>query len=261
VGRFAKSDKEFAGGTGKDFPLKLGSKQFIPGFEEALVGAKAGQKFDIPLTFPKDYHAKNLAGQKVKFKTTVHKINKLEQPELNDEFAKSLGASNVQTVQDLRDDIERELKMRAEYNINDRFRNDLLEELVGKTDFVVPQPLIDDQVGALKAEFNQNLTARGQKMEDFLKEGKFKDEAEWEKKELVPNAEKRVRAGLVVTKLAELEQINVSKEEVQARINAMQTQFSDQKLKDMYNTPAMQTNIANQLAAEKTLARLAELNS
>ena len=261
VGRFAENDQEFAGGTGKDFPLKLGSKQFIPGFEEALVGAKVGQKFDIPLTFPEDYGARQLAGQKVKFKTTVNKIFKLEQPELTDEFAASLGAANVKTVQQLRDDIERELKMRAEYNINERFRNDLLDELTAKVDFAVPQPLIDDQVAAMKAEFTQNLTARGQKLEDFLKENKHKDEEAWADKELVPVAEKRVKAGLVVTKLAELEQISVSQPEIDSRVAAMQTQFSDPKLKDMYNNPQMRNNIANQLAAEKTLARLAELNS
>jgi len=261
VGRFAKDSKEFPGGSSKDFPLKLGSKQFIPGFEEALVGAKAGQKFDIPLTFPKDYHAQNLAGQEVKFKTTVQKIYKLEQPELTDEFAASLGAPNVKTVQQLRDDIERELKMRAEYNINGRFRNELLGELVDKTTMVIPQPLINDQIVALKAEFTQNLTARGQKLADFLKENKFKNESDWEKKELASAAEKRVKAGLVVTKLAELEKIEVSKEEIDARITAMQTQFTDQKLKDMYSAPEARANIANQLAAEKTLTRLAELNS
>lgn len=260
VGRFAKDDKEFPGGSGKDFPLKLGSNQFIPGFEEALVGAKVGQKFDIPLTFPKDYHAKNLAGQKVQFKTTVSKIHKLEQPELTDDFAASLGAPNVKTVQQLRDDIERELTMRAEYNINERFRNDLLDELVGKTNLEVPKPLIDDQIAAMKAEFNQNLTARGQKLEDFLKENKFKDEAAWVDKDLMPMAEKRVKAGLVVTKLAELEKIEISPQEIDGRVAAMQTQFSDPNLKDMYSTPDMRANIANQLAAEKTLVRLAELN-
>jgi trigger factor len=260
VGRFAKGDKEFPGGSGKDFPLKLGSNQFIPGFEDALVGTKAGQKLDIPLTFPKDYHVKDLAGQKVKFNTKVQKINSLEQPELTDDFAASLGAPNVKTVQDLRDDIERELTMRAEYNINERFRNDLLEELVSKTSFDVPKPLVDDQIGAMKADVAQNLTAKGQKLEDFLKQGKFKSESEWENKELRPIAEKRVKAGLVVTKLAELERIEVSKQEIDARIAAMQTQFTDQKLKDMYSTPEAHANIANQLAAEKTLARLAELN-
>jgi trigger factor len=190
----------------------------------------------------------------------VQKIHKLEQPELTDDFAAGLGAPNVKTVQNLRDDIERELKMRAEYNIYERFRNDLLDELVSKTDFAVPQPLLDDQIAAIKAEFSQNLASRGQKLEDFLKESRFKDEDDWAKKDLTPLAEKRVKAGLVVTKLAELEKIEVSKQEIDARIAAMQTQFSDPKLKDMYDTPDMRTNIANQLAAEKTLFRLSELN-
>jgi trigger factor len=261
VGRFSKNDEEFPGGTWKEFPLRLGSKQFIPGFEEALVGVKAGQKLDIPLTFPKDYHAQNLAGQKVKFNTKVTKIFSLEEPELTDAFAAGLGAAQVKTVQDLRDDIERELKMRAEYNVNERFRNDLLEELVEKTKVNVPEPLVGDQIANMKAGALQDLAGQGRKLEDFLKESGFKSEADWEEKALRSTAEQRVKAGLIVTKLAEVEGVEVTKAEVDGRLAAMQTQFSDQKLKDMYDTPEMRANIANQLVAEKTLARLAELNS
>jgi trigger factor len=261
VGQFAKDGQEFSGGSGKDFPLKLGSEQFIPGFEEAIIGHKAGEQLDIPLTFPDDYHAANLAGQKVVFKTTIKAVNELKQPKLDDKFAAGLGAEHVKTVADLRADIERELNSRAQYDQEQRFRDALIEELVQKTDISVPEILLNDQITAMERDFTQNLTHQQRTLENYLEEKGYKDKDEWIKKELQEIAEKRAKAGLILAELATQEKITVSEEEVQARIQAMQMQYNDPNLKQMYENPVARRNVANQIATEKTLVRLTELNS
>lgn len=261
IGRFAKDDVEFPGGTGKDFPLQLGSGQFIPGFEEAIVGHKAGEEFDIPLSFPKDYHAENLAGQKVIFKTKLNKIHELKLPEITEEFVKSLGAPNVTNEKELKADIKRELAARAEQQTIEKFKNDLIDELVEKTKVQIPEILINDQIQALKQEATQNLMQRQITLPKYLEEKKFKDEKEWETKELAPIAEKRAKAGLILAELAQAEKVTVTDDEIDNRIKAIQMQFNDPQLKNMYeNNPAAKQNVANQIVTEKTLNRLFELN-
>ncbi|MDR1300768.1 MAG: trigger factor [Candidatus Nomurabacteria bacterium] len=261
TGRFTKSGKEFNGGDGKDFPLRLGGGQFIPGFEDAIVGHKTGEEFDVPLTFPKDYQAANLAGQKVIFKTRIKSINELKKPELNDEFAASLGAEHIKTVADLRADIERELNGRAERNTTEQFRSALIDELIEKTNVKIPEILVLDQLTTLEREFVQNLTYQQKSLEDYLSEKNHKDKEAWIKAELEPVAEKRAKAGLILSELATQEGITVNDTETDARIQAIQMQYNDPQLKQMYENPEARRNVANQILTDKTFDRLVELNS
>lgn len=262
TGRFAGRDgKEFPGGSSKDFPLKLGSKQFIPGFEEAVLGHKTGEEFDIPLTFPKDYQAKNLAGKKVIFKVKIKQINELKLPELDDKFAASLGAGHIKTVADLRADIERELNARATSNTENQFKNILIDELVEKTALKVPAILIEDQLKPMENEIAQNLIYQQKTIDDYLKEKKFKNREEWVEKELKPAAEKRAKAGLLLAEIANIEKIIVNDMEIAARIQAIQAQYNDPQLKNMYENDNAKRQLANQIATEKTLQLLVDLNS
>lgn len=262
VGRFAgKNGKEFPGGAGKDFALKLGSKQFIPGFEEAIVGHKTDEEFDIPLAFPEDYQAQNLANKKVIFKVKIKKLNELKLPELDDKFASSLGAEHIKTVADLKADIKKELRAREMSHIEEQFQNALIEKLVKKTTLEVPDILIEDQIQPMENEIAQSLVYQQKTIDDYLKEKKFKNREEWIEKELKPVAAQRAKAGLLLAEIANVEKIVVNDIEVDARIQAIQAQYNDPQLKSMYENDNAKRQIANQIATEKTLQFLADENS
>lgn len=247
------------GAKGEGYPLKLGSKTFIPGFEEGLVGKKAGDSFDLPLTFPEDYGSKKLAGAKVTFKVTVKEVHEFKLPELTDEYAKTL-APDIKDVAGLKADIKNELEARSEFEANQKFQDSLLEELTDKSTVPTPEVLVQDQLTALEQNFAQNLMYRGQTLDQYLdQEGLTRED--WITKELRPAAEKRVRNSLVMAQLTRDWNITVTDNEVKAQQEKVVAQYSDPSLKARFQTPEANQQIAQQLMAEKTLAHLAELNS
>ena len=251
-----KEDQPVEGAKGEDYALRLGSKTFIPGFEEGIVGHKAGDEFDLPLTFPKDYGAKHLAGAKVNFKVTIKEVKEITLPELNDDFAKTV-APDFKTVDDLKKDIERELIARADQQTNQSFQDSLLEELTEKSKVPTPEVLVKDQLTALEQQFTQNLAYRGLTLDKYLEEEKLNRE-EWVAKELRPAAEKRVRNSLVMAQLTRDWDISVSEEEVDAQQARILMQYNDPSLKARFESPEAKQQIAQQLMAEKTLNKLAQ---
>jgi trigger factor len=133
----AEDDVAFDGGTGTDYTLVLGSGQFIPGFEEGIVGHKAGETFDLELTFPEDYHAKELAGEKVVFTTTLKAVKEVVPAELNDEFAAKCGPFT--SVDELKEDIKRELTAQKEREAIEKLKDELVSELLDVSDVPVPE--------------------------------------------------------------------------------------------------------------------------
>ena len=211
-----KDGVAFDGGSAKDFALKLGGGQFIPGFEEGVVGHKAGETFDLDLEFPKDYHAENLAGAKVVFSVTLHKVNELKLPELNDEFAAKCGPFT--DIKELKADIKREITAQKEREAKEKLKDELVAELVDSSKVALPELLIDDQLRSIEQDLMQNLSYRGLTMDAYLKTQGFKDKADWQKKEARPAAEKRVKAGLVLAELSKELGVEVSREELDAQI-------------------------------------------
>lgn len=252
-----KDGEAFEGGTAEDYTLTIGSKSFIPGFEEAVVGMKPGEKKDIPLSFPKDYHAEHLKGQKVVFEVTLHKITEVTLPELNDEMAQKVGP--FKTADDLMADIKRELGAQAEREADNKYQDDLVQELVKESNVPVPQVLVDDQVRSITQDAKQNLMYRGMTPDDYMKQMGFADEAEWQEKEFKPVATQRVQAGLVLAEVAKAEKIEVTKDELDARLAEMVQQYPN--MKEQLDTPEARGDIVNRLVTEKTLARLVELHS
>ena len=187
-----KDGKPFQGGSAKDYALTLGSHSFIPGFEEGIVGKSSGDKFDLPLTFPKDYGEKSLAGQKTVFEVLVKQVNVITLPELNADFAKKCGP--FKSMDELRADIEKNLKAQNEHKLNEQFKDDLVEALVKASKVSAPEILISDQLRLVKNDLAQNAAAAGQKFEDYLKANSLTEE-EWEK-EARSVAEKRVKPTL-----------------------------------------------------------------
>ena len=255
-----KDGVAFDGGSAKDFALKLGGGQFIPGFEEGVVGHKAGETFDLELEFPKDYHAENLAGAKVMFSVTLHKVNELKLPELNDEFAAKCGPFT--NVKELKADIKREITAQKEREAKEKLKDELVAELADSPKVALPELLIDDQLRSIEQDLMQNLSYRGLTMDSYLKAQGFKDKADWQKKEARPAAEKRVKAGLVLAELSKELGVEVSREELDRQISTFKQQYSkDANLAARFDDPNVHRDIANRMITDKTIDRLVELNS
>lgn len=255
-----KDGVAFDGGSAKDFALKLGGGQFIPGFEEGVVGHKAGETFDLDLEFPKDYHAENLAGAKVVFSVTLHKVNELKLPELNDEFAAKCGPFT--DIKELKADIKREITAQKEREAKEKLKDELVAELADSSKVALPELLIDDQMRSIEQDLMQNLSYRGLTMDSYLKAQGFKDKADWQKKEARPAAEKRVKAGLVLAELSKELGVEVSREELDRQISTFKQQYGkDAKLAARFDDPNVHRDIANRMITDKTIDKLVELNS
>lgn len=244
-----KSGKAVAGASGKDYKLNLGSKSFIPGFEEGLVGSKAGQKKKLELKFPKDYHAKNLAGSAITFEVEIKKIESVELPEVNDEFAAKVGP--FKSAKDLKDDIKVQLTEQKNQEAVNKIKDEIVEELVKKSEIKLPEVLVTDQITSLEQDFNQNLIYRGITKEEYLKQEGYKSEEDWKAKELKPQAERRVSVGMVLARVAEDESINVTADEINERTSQYKTQY--QQNADEFDKPEMQREVASRLLTEKTV--------
>ena len=255
-----KDGVEFDGGKAEDYSLKIGSGQFIPGFEEGIVGHKAGDKFDLELKFPKDYHAKELADQKVSFSVELKAVNESKLPELNDEFAAKCGPFT--SMDDLRKDILREVKEQKSRDSEEKFKDELVGELADNIRVELPEILVDDQVRSIEQDMQQNLTYRGLELDSYLSTQGFSDKDDWLAKEVRPAAERRVKAGLVLAELSKELKIDVSHEELSAQIETMRQYYGkDAKTAKQFDNPDVHRDIANRLITDKTIAKLVELNS
>ena len=255
-----KDGEAFQGGTGKDYPLVLGSNSFIPGFEDALVGLKAGDTKDVKLAFPKDYHAKDLAGQDVVFEVTVKKVNSVKLLALDDKFAAKAGPFT--SMDDLRKDIKAEITAQAERKATDDLKDELVKQLVAKSTVSVPSVLRDDQIRSLEQDLRQNLMYRGRTLEQYFEEKGYADRDAWVKAEANDAADARIKAGLVLAQLSKELKIEATADELAAHINAYKQQYSNNpKMAKHFDKPEAQREVANRLITEKTIDKLGELNS
>ena len=244
--------EKVAGASGTDYVLGLGSNSFIPGFEEGLVGVKKGDKKELKLTFPKDYHAKPLAGTKVTFAVTVKNVQASTAPKIDDKFAASVGPFN--NLADLKKDVKTQLQDQKQTEADNKLKDSIIEELVKKSKFVLPEILTNDQIAMLEHDFDQNLVYRGITKAEYLKQEGFKTEADWKAKELQPQAERRVSVGMILAEVAEKEDITVTEVEVAERISVYKQQY--QQSAAQFDTPDMQREVASRILTEKTVDRL-----
>jgi trigger factor len=250
-----KDGKAVAGASGKDYTLNLGSKTFIPGFEEGLVGVKKGEEKELKLTFPKDYHAEKLAGAKITFAVTVKNIQSVVAPKLDDKFAASVGPFT--TLAELKKDVKSQLQDQKDTEELNKLKDAIVEELVKKSKLVLPDILVTDQIAMLEQDFAQNLVYRGITKTEYLKQEGFKDEEEWKEKELKPQAERRVSVGMVLAEVAEKEKLTVSDEELAAKIELYKQQY--QQSADQFDQPEMRREVVSRILTEKTVDRLTEI--
>lgn len=256
-----KDDQAFDGGSAKDYILKIGAGQFIPGFEDGIIGHKAGDKFELDLKFPKDYPSRDLAGQAVVFKVSLTKVSELTLPELNDEFAAKNGPFT--DMKELRDDIEREILAKKNRDDEERFKDELVSELAQGSKVSLPEILVNDQMRSLEQDMTQNLQYRGATLDDYLTTQKFANKEDWLSKEVRPAAEMRVKAGLVIAELSKVMKIEITHAELSEQISQMKTQYGaqDAAIAKQFEDPAVHRDIANRMVADKTINKLAELYS
>ena len=218
-------------------------------------GFKAGDETELSLTFPKAYQEKSLAGKKVKFKVSVKKVEEVKKPEVDAEFLKQFG-EDVKTLADLKKDIKEQLGMEKASQANKKLQDEIVAELVEKTELDAPEVLIKDQVDMIVYDSEQNLKYRGTTLEQSLEqEGITKDQ--WMKDYVQKEAEKRVRIGIVISEVARIEDIKLSAEELESRLNLLRQQYaSNKQALEQLNDPQVQKDVASRLVTEKAVESL-----
>lgn len=245
---------EFEGGKAEDTNLELGGGKFIPGFEDQIVGKNIGDEFDVEVTFPEDYHAKNLAGKKAVFKTKLNSISVYELPELDDDFASEV--SEFDTLDEFKKDIREKLEERLKESIAVRDENAAVDALVAKTDFEVPKALVDAQENQEFEDFKFRMSQQGMKFEDFMRFTGNTEETI--RKELRPIAEKKTKANLVLSQAAKDLGIEVSDEDREEAIKSAATGYGmdPEKFFEMaksHDITFMDTGILNKKVVEELM--------
>jgi trigger factor len=254
----AKTKEPIAGADGTEYPLTLGSNTFIPGFEEAVVGMKAGESKDFPITFPEDYGVPALQKKKVTFSETAQKVQQLVEPKLDDKFAASVGP--FKTLDDLRKDIRRELESQASQETERQFESDLMEAIAKKTKVEIPKVLVDEELDRLEQQERQNIIYRGQTWQEHLDEEGVTEEEHREKNR--DGAELRVKSGLILGEVAEAENVQVTPEELEIRLQLLKGRYAtDEQMQTELDKPENRRDIYSRLMTEKTLDKLKSYQS
>jgi len=248
----AKTKAPVNGADGVDYPLVLGSNTFIPGFEPELVGLKAGEEKTFDITFPKDYGVSALQGRKVTFTVTVKKVQAVSEPKVDDAFAASVGP--FKTLAELKADIKTQLQAEREEQNRRDYESELLEKLAEKTKVDVPKVLVDEEIERHEADERQNLTYRGQTWQEHLEAEGVSEEEHREKQR--PAAELRVKAGLVLSEVADKEGLTVAPEELEMRLQLLKGQYQDAAMQAELNKPEVRRDIASRMLSEKTIGKL-----
>lgn len=252
-----KAGKPVPGAEGKDYPLLLGSSNFIPGFEDELVGLNSGDKKSFTITFPKDYQVVALQAKPVTFSVEVKKVSEVTESKVDDEFAAKVGP--FKTVAELKADIKKQLKAEKQLQADRQFENELIMILADKSQVDIPKTLVDEQIQAAEEEEKRNLMHKGQTWGEHLEAEGISEEQHRERQR--PEVEVRVKAGLVLSEVAEQENIYVTPEELEIRIQILKGQYQDPQMQAELDKPENQRDIAARLMTEKTVNKLVEYAS
>ncbi len=214
-------DKQFEGGTAENQTLVLGSGSFIPGFEDQLVGCKAGDAKDVEVTFPEEYHAEELAGKPAVFKCRIHEVKTQELPELDDEFAKDI--SEFDTLEELKADIRKDLEKTVKDAMEYEGKDKVLQQVYEANPIELPQAMIDGEAANMLNEFGYQLQSQGMNLDMYCKYLNKTQEQMID--EFKPDAEKRVKSRLIVEAVAKQEGIEATEEDIEKELAAMAAQY------------------------------------
>ena len=210
----------FDGGKGENYPLQLGSGSFIPGFEEQIVGHSAGDAFDVEVTFPEDYHAKELAGKAAVFKTVLHEIQTREVPELNDAYADDKGFDSAEAF---REDVKQKLADAKAKSAAAANENAVIGKVVENAQIELPEPMIETQVEQMIDDYARRMQSQGLQLDQYMEyTGMTMDKL---KEQFHPQAVRNLKTRLTLEKVVEAENIEVSEDAIDAEIKRMAEQY------------------------------------
>lgn len=216
-------DEQFQGGTAENQELKIGSGMFIPGFEEQLIGVKAGESKDVVVTFPEEYQAKELAGKEATFKCTVHEVKFEELPELDDEFAKDV--SEFDTLDELRDDARARILESVKLQCENEAKDKVIAQVYENNKIEAPATMVADEMDRMIQELEQQMRYQGLNIQQYLQfTGSTLDDF---RNEIKPEAEKRVATRIVLRSIGDVENVEVTDEDLDKEL---------QRMSEAYNT-------------------------
>ena len=250
-----KNGVAFEGGKGENYNLVIGSNTFIPGFEDQLVGKKAGEEVEVNVTFPETYHAENLAGKPVVFNVKVNDVKVKEVPALDDEFAKD--TTEFETLAELRADVKAKLEEQAKNAADAEMRNALVEKVSANTEVEVPEAMVQHQIDNMLMELNYQLQYQGLNLEQLLQmTGRGLDELREERR---ADAERLVKSSLVLESIAEKENVEANDADVDAELEKMAAMYNMEveKIKSSLRETDIE-DIKGQIKIRKTLDLLVE---
>lgn len=248
-------DQPFDGGKGENYDLVIGSHSFIDNFEEQLIGKKTGDEIDVNVTFPKEYHAEELAGKPALFKVKIHEVKAKELPELDDEFVQDV--SEFDTLSEYKEDIRKRLTERKEKEARSAKEEEAVAKIVDKSQMDIPEAMIDHQVNVMINDFANNLAGQGLNFEQYMQftgmtPDKFKEQVR-------PDALKQIQSSLVLEQIAKDENIEVTEEDITAEIEKMAATYGMEadQLKD-YVKEAERDTIKKDIAVQKAVELIME---
>lgn len=248
-----KDGKPFEGGSAEGYELRLGSHTFIPGFEDQLIGACAGEEKALDITFPEDYHAKELAGAPVVFEVKVHEVKETQVPAKDDELAKDV--SEFDTLDELRADLRRQIESRKEEEASRAFESALMEKIAEAAKVEIPAAMTEDEVNAELENFDYQLRSQGMSLERYSK--MLGGDLSGFKNSIRPSAEKQVRLRVVLTAIAEAEGLTPTEEELNAEYEKLAEQYKldVEKIKNIIPEQDVTTDLKVRKAREFVLEK------
>lgn len=245
----------FEGGKGTDYPLTIGSGAFIPGFEEQLVGAEIGKEVDVNVTFPEEYHAKELAGKPAVFKCTVKEIKVKELPDADDEFVKDV--SEFDTMEEYRADLKKKIEDRKAADAKAKKEDAVIEKIIEGAQMEIPEAMIDTQAESLVDDFAQRLMMQGMSLEQYAQYTGATVESM--KNQMKPQAKKRIESRLVLEAVAAAENLEASEEDIEAEMNRMaeSCKMDLDKLKELISEEEKK-NMRQDLSIQKAIELVTE---
>lgn len=236
-----KDGKPFEGGQGTNYDLELGSHTFVPGFEDALVGVKAGDEKDVDITFPKEYPAE-LANQPAVFKVKVHEVKEKSAPALDDEFAKDV--SEFETLEELKKDLGEKLRQRRQDDVNRTYENALMEQVCDNMEVELPDAMVDYRVDEMLQDFAQRISNQGIPFEEYLKY--MGTDANTMKTQMRPNAIASIKANLALEAIAAAEGLTASDEDLEEEFKKLAEQYGMEidKVKELVAAEDLQKDLA-----------------
>ena len=219
-----KDGVAFDGGKSENYSLIIGSNTFIPGFEEQLIGHKSGDEVDVNVSFPEDYHAEDLAGEPVVFKVKIHEVKQTVLPELDQDFFEDLNMEGIDSKEKLEAQVKENIKTRKEAQADDKYIDELLVKIAEDTEVDIPYTMVDDEVTHMLEHFKEHIMMQGITIEQFYQitnssEDKIREEYKDE-------ALKRIKNRLIIEKIIEVEKIEVTDEEVEAKVEEIANKYN-----------------------------------